>query len=187
MPTLRTFIAIPLEIQIIRALQKLHQNLRSLPVDVTWISPQSIHLTLKFLGNVEESRVDDIGESIQRGIAGVKPWTIEVKKIGTFPAIRNPRVVWVGLNDPGAGLVTLQQRIEAEVTALGFEKEKRTFTPHLTLGRVRSSKGKADLAAFIIDERERSFGEMEVNRIVLYKSDLRPTGAIYTALKAFPL
>ena len=187
MPTLRTFVALPLDSHITTSLQDLYRQLKSLPVDVKWVDPQSIHLTLTFLGNVEEARIDPLCEAIRRGIGGKKPWTVAVKKIGTFPAMRNPRVVWVGLDDPSGRLITMQQRIEAELAPLGFEKEKRKFTPHLTVGRVRSAKGKKELVSFLIDERERELGEMEIHRIILFKSNLKPTGAVYTALKEFRL
>ena len=185
MPTLRTFVALPLDNRIVASLQDLHHQLTSLPVDVKWVKPQSIHVTIKFIGNVDEQRIDPVCEAIQRGVAGVRSWPVEVKKVGTFPGMRNPRVVWVGLDDPKGNIKAVQHHIEDELAKIGFEKERRPFTPHLTVGRVRSSKGKKDLVCFLLDEREREFGEMEIDRVLLFKSDLKPTGAVYTVLKEF--
>ena len=187
MPTLRTFVALPLDSHIVTSLQDLHQKLQSLPVDVKWVKPHSIHVTIKFLGDVEEAHLDSIYEAIHQGVSGVKPWRVGVKHIGTFPGMRNPRVVWVGLDDPTGTIMTVQDQVQAELVKIGFEKERRAFTPHLTVGRVRTPKGKKDLVSFLLDEREREFGEMQVNRVVLYKSDLKPTGAEYTALQEFTL
>jgi len=156
-----------------------------LPADVKWVNPQSIHLTLKFLGNIEEGTIENIAQGIQNGIRGFQPWSATVKNVGAFPSLRSPRVVWVGIEDQGAQLVGLQNQIEKEMSRLGFEKEKRKFSPHLTLGRVRSPKGKNELVKYLLDERERVFGEINVDRVILFRSELKPTGAVYRVLKEF--
>ncbi len=154
-----------------------------MPADVRWVNPASIHLTLKFLGNIEEGKVEEIAQGIQGGIRGVKSWSAAIRNMGAFPSLRNPRVVWIGIEDQGGQLVRLQNEIEKEMSKLGFEKEKRAFSPHLTLGRVRSPRGKDELAKYLLDKRERAFGEIRVDRIILFKSELRPSGAVYTALR----
>ena len=103
--------------------------------------------------------------------------------MGAFPSLRSPRVVWVGLDDQGGRLVTLQNQIEKEMSKLGFEEEKRAFSPHLTLGRIRSPRGKEELVKYLLDERERVFGEINIDRVILFKSELKPTGAVYSVLK----
>ncbi len=187
MQSFRTFVALPLDATIHARLESLHRKLKSLPADVKWVRPDSIHLTLKFLGNVAEPRICPVSQAIERGIRGFKPWTATVRKIGMFPTMRNPRIVWVGLDDSTNQLLTMQQRIESELAMLGFEKEKRAFTPHLTLGRVRSPRGKKELVTFLIDERESEFGNLPIQRVLLFKSDLTPSGAVYTALQEFLL
>jgi len=185
--TIRSFIAIPLNAEIIFHLEKAQKELRALPTDVKWVNPTSIHLTLKFLGNVEEGNVEDIARGIQNGVKGVKTWSTAVRNMGAFPFLKNPRVVWIGIEDQSGQLVRLQNQIEQEMSKLGFAEEKRTFSPHLTLGRVRSSRGKDELVKYLLDERERVFGEINVDRVILFKSELKPTGAIYTVLKEFTL
>ncbi len=187
MTTIRSFIAIPLRAEIIFRIGKTQKELRTLSADVKWVNPQSIHLTLKFLGNIEEKKVEEITQGIQEGIKGFKPWPVMVKNMGAFPSLRNPRVVWIGIEDQVGQLVKLQNEIEKEMSKLGFEEEKRPFSAHLTLGRVRSPKGKDELAKYLLDERERDFGEIRVERVIFFKSELKPTGAVYTILKEFTL
>jgi len=137
------------------------------------------------LGNVEEGDIENIAKGIQDGIKGFKSWSVAVKNVGAFPSLKSPRVVWIGLEDQSGQLVKLQNQIEKEMSKLGFEEEKRKFSAHLTLGRVRSPKGKDELVKYLLDERERVFGEIKVDRVILFKSELKPTGAIYFALKEF--
>jgi len=185
MGTMRSFIAIPLPPAIIERIEKAHKELRALHADVKWVRPQSIHLTLKFLGNIEESQIDAIAEKIQHAAAVYQPWSLPVRNLGAFPSFGNPRVVWVGIEDASGQTIALQQQLEQELSVLGFPQEKRKFSPHLTLGRVRSPRGKKDLVQYLLEEREKAFGTIPVDRVVLFKSELRPSGAIYTALREF--
>ena len=185
MSTIRSFIAIPLGAELISRIEKIQRELKTLPADVKWVNPKSIHFTLKFLGNVEEGNIEKIAQGIQNGMRGFKPWPGAVKNMGAFPSLKSPRVVWIGIEDQGGQLVRLQNQIEKEMANLGFEEEKRAFSPHLTLGRVRSPRGKDELVKYLLDERERVFGEINVDRVILFKSELKPTGAVYTVLKEF--
>jgi len=185
MSTIRSFIAIPLGAELISRIEKIQRELKTLPADVKWVNPKSIHFTLKFLGNVEEGNIEKIAQGIQNGMRGFKPWSAAVKNMGAFPSLKSPRVVWIGIEDQGGQLVRLQNQIEKEMANLGFEEEKRAFSPHLTLGRVRSPKGKDELVKYLLDEREQIFGEIKVDRVILFKSELKPTGAVYTVLKEF--
>jgi RNA 2',3'-cyclic 3'-phosphodiesterase len=187
MSTIRSFIAIPLNAEVIFRIEKTQKELKTLPADVKWVNTKSIHLTLKFLGNIEEGSIETIAQEIQNGIKGFKPWLTAVKNMGAFPSLKSPRVVWIGLEDQSGQLVKLQNHIDKEMSRLGFEEEKRTFAPHLTLGRVRSPRGKDELVKYLLDERERVFGEIKVDRVILFKSELKPTGAVYTVLKEFTL
>jgi len=185
MGTIRSFIAIPLKPDIIDRIEKVQKELRSLRADVKWVRPQSIHFTLKFLGNIEESQISAIAQKIQHATGGYTSWPIHLKNLGTFPSLRNPRVIWVGIEDTSGQIVTLQRQIEHALSTLGFAQEKRNFSPHLTLGRVKSPRGKKDLIQYLIDEREKTLGKIQVDRVVLFRSELHPSGAIYTALKEF--
>jgi len=183
MEKIRSFIAIPLSHNISFEIEKIHKELKALSADVKWVRPHSIHLTLKFLGAIDEEAIERIAQAIEKAIKGYRPWSVAIKNVGTFPSLRNPRVIWIGIEDKSDHILTFQNRIENELSRLGFEKEKRKFSPHLTLGRVRSSRGKRELVNFLIDQRERPFGEFTIDRAVLFKSELKPSGAVYSLLR----
>jgi 2'-5' RNA ligase len=184
---IRSFLAIELPEAIRKRIEEIQRDLRSLNSDVRWVSPEKIHLTLKFFGNIEESRVDTIAKSIEPLVGGTQPFSLEAKGMGAFPNIKNPRVIWMGLIDEKQVLVPLQKQLESTLATIGFQVEDRPFRPHLTLGRVNSSCGKDELIGRIEKYKEEKFGDVEVKRLVLFKSDLRPTGPIYTLLRQIKL
>ena len=154
--------------------------------DVKWVRPESIHITLKFLGDIAEDRVDDVARAIQRGVEGAGPFPVSVGGAGMFPAGGRPRVFWVGVKEGERKLSDLAFRIENALSGLGFEKEKRKYSAHLTIGRVRSPRGMQPVVEAI---RSATFeaGVFEAGEVVLMRSDLKPTGAVYTALRTIKL
>jgi len=184
---IRSFLAVELPEAIRKRIEEIQADLRSSNSDVRWVRPDKIHLTLKFFGNIEESRVDSITRSIEPFVAGTPHFSLEVRGMGAFPNIRNPRVIWLGLIDEKQVLMPLQKQLESTLETIGFPVEDRPFRPHLTLGRVNSSRGKDELIGRIEKYKEEKFGDVEVKRFVLFKSDLRPTGPIYTPLREVKL
>jgi RNA 2',3'-cyclic 3'-phosphodiesterase len=190
MPTIRTFIAIELTTPILESLGDLQARMqRDLPPGLLrWVRPEGIHLTLAFLGDVAVERVDPIAEALAEACAGHAPFTVSVAGMGCFPNVRRPRVVWVGVEEPSGALARLQHDIEQALVPLGFGPEGRAFSPHLTLGRVKggSREALAALGAYVERAKVR-IGEMKVETVHLMRSDLRPSGAVYTALAVVPL
>lgn len=184
---IRAFIAIELNKEIVATLKSIEEKLMITGADVRWVTPSSIHLTLKFLGNVEEKMIVMISESAEAVAKKYTPFQLNVEKIGTFPARGNPRVIWVGVKEERDNLIKLKMDIEKEMVNLGFEREEREFTPHLTLGRVRSQKGREALLKKIEENRDLNLGSFYVNSFHLFRSDLHPQGAIYTKIKTFML
>ena len=184
---IRSFLAIELPEAIRKRIEEIQADLRSTNSDVRWVSPEKIHLTLKFFGNIEESRVDAITKSTEPLVGGTPHFSLEVRGMGAFPNIRNPRVIWMGLIDEKQVLVPLQEQLESTLETIGFQVEDRLFRPHLTLGRMNSARGKDDLTGRIQKHKEEKFGDVEVKRLVLFKSDLTPTGPIYTPLEEVKL
>jgi len=184
--TLRVFIAIDLPETLRAEIGRLQASLKKLGADVRWVRPEGVHLTLKFLGEVEEKTVEALAGSVESVCAVHPPPTLALAGTGVFPDQRRPRVVWVGLEGDLAPLTELQQAIDRAAEAFGFEPEKRAFNPHLTLGRVRSGRGQQDLLAALDRLRPEplSFTAVEVR---LIRSDLKPSGAVYTPLRVFPL
>jgi 2'-5' RNA ligase len=182
MAEIRSFMAVELPPSVISKLEELQDRLRASRADVRWVRVQGIHLTLKFFGNIEEDRIASIATAMDEATIGKTPFTISAKGLGAFPSARNPRVIWVGLQGWEESLLPLQREMEAKLETMGFPPEGRPYRPHLTLGRVKSLKGKENLVDLIERERDATLGLLSVDRIVLFKSDLRPTGPIYTPL-----
>lgn len=155
--------------------------------DVKWVAPEKFHLTLKFLGYVDGERVEEIAGVLSRTAEDAKPFDVEFYGTGAFPSTKNPRVVWVGVKDPSAGLHDLALRIEDALSVAGFEREDKPYSAHLTLGRLKSRRNLDGLLARLATLREASFGKINVADIYVMKSDLKPTGSVYTALRAIGL
>lgn len=179
---LRLFIAVPLPEPMKGVLEGIQASWKKRAGAVRWVRPEGFHLTLKFLGSVPEAKVDEIREVMERVARDWDPFTVEVEGAGAFPSLRRARVLWVGVSDPQGKLKALFKALERGLRKLGFPEEDRPFHPHLTLGRV---KGTADLS-FVGGEEVR-VGALEVREVVLFKSELRPEGAIYHPLASVPL
>ncbi len=183
----RSFLAIELPGTILKKIGEVQEDLKSSYADVRWVSFERIHLTLKFFGNINESRIEPLVKSIEGQIWATVPFPLRVKGIGAFPHLKNPRVIWIGLLDEKEVLISFQKRIEAELEKIEFEPEDRPFQAHLTLGRVKSSRGRNELVERMERYREEEFGAFRVDKVILFKSDLRPTGPIYTPLREIRL
>ena len=180
---IRSFLAIELPEAIRNKIDEIQGDLKSSHADVRWVNPEKIHLTLKFFGNIEEARVESIIKAIENPVRNTPAFTAKVRRIGAFPHWKNPRVIWMGVIDEKGTLSPFQKELETELEGIGFEPEARAFRPHLTLGRVNSSRGKEGLIQKMERYQEEDFGDFNVERIVLFKSDLRPAGPIYTLLR----
>jgi 2'-5' RNA ligase len=184
---IRSFLAIELPATVQAKIGKIEEAAKATSADVRWVSPGKIHFTLKFFGNIEESKVDSIVAAIQGPIGAAKPFQLSVRGTGAFPNLKNPRVVWIGLVDLEGRLAALQKEVESSLEKIGFEPEDRPFRPHLTLGRVKTSRGRDELIRIVEKYREEEIGTLQVEKIVLFKSDLTPTGPIYTSLREIKL
>jgi len=185
----RLFIAIELPLKIQKVLENIQEVLKKAKAGIKWVKPDNIHLTLKFLGYVESSQIEPIKDKMRFAGEEFSPFEISLAKdVGVFPKINYPRVIWVGIDKGEAKITNLQKRLEDEMDELGFEKEKREFTPHLTLGRVKSLKSEKEgliqaIQSIHIDEEHR----FNVSKLTLFKSILKQTGPIYEVLYEVPL
>ncbi|MBI4680001.1 MAG: RNA 2',3'-cyclic phosphodiesterase [Nitrospirae bacterium] len=177
---MRCFIAIELPEAVKSTLSGIEEDLKKSKADVRWVKPDNIHLTLKFFGNIEEKKTEKIIEIMENICNQYAPFTIEIKGMGTFPNIKSPRVLWVGIEGNDT-LKTLQEEIENKMESIGFEREDRAFTAHLTLGRFRSSIEKEGLLKAVkLHEKDTFVGSINVQSLSLIRSDLHPEGARYT-------
>jgi 2'-5' RNA ligase len=179
---IRTFIAIDIPQSVQEAMEHLSLELRKAGAAVTWVKPGRMHLTLKFLGNVPPEKIDEISKAMADAATQCHPFALRPEGCGAFPGMKNMRVVWVGLQADLDPLKRLQQRVEEAMESLGFEREERSFKPHLTLGRVKGRKNMEALQQAVLSQRDFALEAFDVFELVLYKSELRPEGAHYTPL-----
>jgi 2'-5' RNA ligase len=184
---MRTFIAIELPHHIADALGNLQETLRSSKLNIRWVRPENIHLTLKFLGDIPPEAVDPISRTLSESVRNYDPISLSAKGSGVFPGIKNPRVIWVGLSGQVLRLKTMQQALEENLTALGFEKEKRTFKGHVTLGRIKGSVDPVRLNAALNAVMDFQTEPFLADRIFLFQSDLKPSGPVYTKIASAAL
>jgi RNA 2',3'-cyclic 3'-phosphodiesterase len=184
---IRTFIALDLPLSVRDSIAELEKDFQKTGANVSWIKPASIHLTLKFLGNVHEEKIEEIQSAIQEVAESTSPFRLQPHGCGAFPTIKQMRVVWVGLQGDSEPLKMLQKRVEEALIPLGFEAEGRPFKPHLTIGRVKGRQGMRALQDLLVSRQGFSAEAFDVIELLLYKSELRPEGARYTPLFRAPL
>jgi 2'-5' RNA ligase len=184
---IRAFIAVDLPESVIRALQSAQERLKSHRLDIRWVKPGNIHLTLKFLGDIQPADIDPIREALRSAAAAVAPFPIAARGAGVFPGIKKPRVVWAGLSGELPTLFALQECVERALAAIGFAPEARSFKAHLTIGRVKGRVRPADLLAALQELAKWASPVFTVDRVTFFQSDLRPGGAVYTRLGDAPL
>lgn len=189
---IRTFIAAELDQAQRHALGDLQAELKGQPAGqyVRWVAPDSIHLTLKFLGGVEPGMVAALDRAVAEACQGMAPFRLTIGGLGAFPNTRRPNVVWVGLGGDLAAAERLTENIEAACEALGFAREGRPFAAHLTLGRVKRDARPEDrqfVGEMISKASVGELGEIHVESVNIMKSDLTPRGSIYTRLGTLAL
>lgn len=182
---IRAFIAANLAPMVIEEIAKVQSTLRTAKGDIRWARVEGWHLTLKFLGDIAQDQVSPILEALYKALHTQPPVRMRVQGLGAFPNLKRPRVVWAGLS--GDGLAVLSEKIETAVMSLDFPPENREFTPHLTLGRVRSLHGWEQVLEMVKVHEHTHFGESEIDHVILYQSELRPDGAVYRPLGSIAL
>ena len=181
--TFRAFIAIDLPESVQLFLGEAQVALKPFGFRVKWVRPQNIHLTLKFLGNTATADTDKIVEAMALAAKNCPVATLRAKGIGVFPDVRRPRVIWAGLDGQLDIVSDLQQRLEDQLADLDFPRETRAFKSHLTLGRVKEKITPERMKTAIDQLKEFESGSFEIKQIILFKSELRPSGAVYTKLR----
>ncbi len=192
-PVLRAFVAVDLPVSVKGTLGRVLTSFSHAlgTRDIKWVDPEGCHITLKFLGDVPQSRIPAIEEAMRRVVQRASPFTLAFDTIGIFPARESPRVIWVGSAVESAPLIALQQDVEGELVAAAFPADRRRFSPHITLGRVRDRAKKSSLRGLeaAIAEGRRFLEPQSVAHVdaaVLFRSTLTPHGAIYAPLAIVP-
>jgi len=187
---MRCFIAIDIDEKLKKAIADLQRqldekaNLRK--NDVKWVSPEAMHLTLKFLGEVKDDRIVDLCNAVRDAAAGSKSFELDIESVGHFGG-KSARVLWVGTGRGSDNLCRLQAGIEQKLSAAGWPRETRSFSGHLTLCRVKNPRAGLKLAQMSEDYKDLNLGTISADSVTVYQSQLKPTGPVYTPLGDYKL
>jgi len=180
---IRSFLAFELPSKIRETLSAVSGDARTLPLNARWVPIVNIHLTVVFVGSVQEDQIGSIGEVARNVCYGHAPFRIKLKGAGVFGSRRNPRVLWVGLEGDMDRMSIFRDDLQKSLAPFGIEEENRPFRPHLTLGRFRKgAKADPSLDDLLLKYQDLNGPECLVSELVLFKSDLRSSGAVYTSL-----
>lgn len=182
MSRLRTFIAVEIGKGLRARVQSLQDTLGRTGVEVKWVEQENLHVTMLFLGEVDARELPKVCRVVQECASAQPPFNMTLERVGCFPNERRPRVVWVGIGEGAAELIALHDAMEIPLQDLGYRREERRYTPHITLGRVKSDCSTTDLSASIAKRADWKGGEIMVTEIHVMSSELRPQGPIYTVL-----
>ena len=188
MARLRTFIAIDVGNTIRSQAVTLQQTLSRAALDVNWVEPENMHLTLLFLGEVDNRAVLDVCRAVTARCKEQQAFTVSIEGVGCFGNPRRPRTIWIGVGEGGEEVKALHAAIEKNLLELGcYRGEDRAFTPHITLGRVKQTEDSDALAALLQKKAEWQGGAVEVREVLVMSSELTSKGPIYTVLSRAPL
>jgi len=182
---MRTFIAIELPQGIKDSLSRLQEELKATEADVKWVAPENIHLTLKFLGEIDDKKLEKITKIIDDAAKEKNKFQIRISSLGTFPKIDFPRVIWVGVDIGDKETKAIAEELEEKIAKIGIPKENRPFSSHITIGRTKSSLNREKLVQNLKNKAELGANKLEfyVTKITLFQSTLTPHGPIYKVLK----
>lgn len=184
---MRAFIAIPIPGTVVEQIQQLQSESRTLNLKARWTPPKNFHLTLKFLGEISEEDVLPISEMMRRAVASIDSFSLHSQGVGVFPSPKNARVLWVGFHGAIELLTHLAESIENGCQQLGFEAEVHAFQPHLTIARFKARPPKTAIKEILEQFNTFQSDAFFVNRVNLYQSRLKPTGATYSKLFSISL
>jgi 2'-5' RNA ligase len=185
---IRSFLAFELPVEIREQIRVISKELKKTALPVRWVKVDNIHLTILFLGSVDEDTIGDIEEKVNVVVKGFSAFKTKLNAVGAFPHWKRPRVIWIGLNGDIGRLSNLRNKLLEELKVLGFMPEKRPFRPHLTLGRFKGPIDQGEDMKWILDRyRDINSDLYQLNELILYKSDLKPDGPVYTKMATWPL
>lgn len=185
MSQLRAFLAIDVDEDLKAKMYKIIKEFRQIDANIKFVDLENLHLTLKFFGDIDTEGIDLLSSRISQVVSEFDKFTVKIKGCGAFPNTNRIKVIWLGIDNDEI-VKELHDELDGEFVKLGFDKDKR-FSSHLTIGRMKSAKGKNEVKSTIEEFSEVEIGEMTVDKIILKKSTLTPQGPIYEDLEIFEL
>lgn len=180
MSKFRGFIAVDIEIS--PKIKEIVSDLNNSGANIKLVEPKNMHITLKFLGETDEKSISEIKDIMEKSVENIEPFEIKLKDTGVFPNENYIKVIWIGL-EQYEKLAEITKNIDQKLSEIGFKKEKRGFSPHLTIGRVKSGRNKDKILHILNKYRDNEFNDFIIDSIKLMKSELTPEGPIYTTLE----
>jgi len=187
MKRIRTFVCIEIEDELRMKMSQVSAKLSAAGAEVKWVAEKNLHLTLKFLGGVDETVIPEVSAAVGEVAGRVEPFDVTLASVGAFPEGGSPRVVWCGLQEPTGRLEKLYYALNKALRPYAEKEEHRKFSPHITLGRARSPRRREELKQLVKDNRDTEIGPQSVDTITVMMSELTPKGPIYTPLSKSPL
>lgn len=185
---IRSFLAFEIPLELRDTVSFIYDGLKASNLDVRWVKEENIHVTVVFMGNVKEEDIDPVSKVLERTCSKYGPFVIRVKGVGVFSSLRNPRVLWIGIEGDIERMRHFRNRLQKELRHFGIKEETKKFSPHLTVGRFKKGFNQSNRLRELIERyRDVRSPKATVKELVLFKSELRPEGAIYTKLNSWPL
>ena len=185
--TIRTFIAVDLNPRIKKTIKHIQNYLDRANCDVKWVKPENIHLTLKFLGDINIKEIDALTQLLSNLLQNIKPIETEFTLLNAFPDISQPHIIWAGLKDDSQKIAHLVKFLEKSLGRIGFKEEQKPFRPHITIGRIRTQNNISNLSHALSDYTVPDTQTQTIKHITLYKSTLTSHAPIYDKLATFDL
>ncbi|MEE8449799.1 MAG: RNA 2',3'-cyclic phosphodiesterase [Thermodesulfobacteriota bacterium] len=182
---MRTFIAIELDDSLAGKVRDMQDKLQSQLDGVRWVAPGSVHLTLKFLGEINEQMIEEVSRQLDAVASDKGAFSLRPKGAGAFPDLRRPRVIILAAGEGSEQVAGLEKDISSRLENIGFPRGRRPFSPHFTLGRIKRWNARLDLAKLLEPFADYVFDPFKVEEFILFRSELRPEGARYTKLARF--
>lgn len=186
MKAFRTFVAVLIDEHIRESISRVQNEVKKLAPDVKWVAPENLHVTLKFLGDVQEDALPEVFSAVEKAAGSVRSFELAMSGLGAFPNPQRARVVWVGAEKGREELIELAAAVEAELVSTGFAREEKPFKAHVTIGRIRD-RAPRGLAEALTQVEADALGSQRVSGVVVMSSDLRPGGPVYSVMKDVPL
>jgi len=184
---IRTFIAVSLSSSVLSGIQKLMRTLQKDLTEVRWVEPQNLHVTLKFLGDIPLNDLPRLIHTVTQCVGQIDSFDLTFHGIGAFPHWTSPKTIWIGCREGAEELAKLAESISESLIPLGYSREARRFSPHLTIGRVKKPVQESLVMPVFNEHRDRFFGSCSVSEVQIFSSELTRWGPIYDELAAIPL